>query len=132
MGMVDEEIAAKLGIGRMTLHRWRLKHPELQVALSHGKDYANAQVIAAHYKRAIGYDYTERLYEGTDGEGKPVLKRATVKHVAGDVIAQIFWLKNRMPTEWKDKHEVEGRIETFTILPPPKPGEGAPAPDADD
>jgi hypothetical protein len=31
-------------------------------------------------------------------------------HVPADTTAQIFWLKNRKPIEWRDKHEQEVEI----------------------
>lgn len=35
-----------------------------------------------------------------------VIKRVT-KHKAPETLAQIFWLKNRKPGQWRDKQEVE-------------------------
>jgi hypothetical protein len=31
--------------------------------------------------------------------------------MAGDTTAQIFWLKNRRPNDWKDRHEVNNTNE---------------------
>lgn len=38
---------------------------------------------------------------------KEVLEKKVVKQVAPDTTAQIFWLKNRKPAEWRDKREIE-------------------------
>ena len=51
-------------------------------------------------KRALGYSYEEKTFE--DG----VLKKVVVKEVQPDTTAQIFWLKNRMSANWRDKVEV--------------------------
>ena len=36
-----------------------------------------------------------------------VRRTVTIKEVAGDTTAQIFWLKNRKPAEWRDKQNIE-------------------------
>ena len=67
------------------------------------------KVESALYKRAIGYDIEETTTEvkiGEDGSGQTTVVKKTKKHVAGDTTAQIFWLKNRRPNEWKDKQDV--------------------------
>ena len=45
---------------------------------------------------------------------KEVLTERKVKEVVPEVAAQIFWLKNRKPEEWRDKQnlEVSGALET--------------------
>lgn len=63
-------------------------------------------------KRALGYNYTEETIE-TLVDGSEKYKTVT-KHMAGDITAQIFWLKNRRPDKWKDKNiiEHEGELKT--------------------
>ena len=56
-------------------------------------------------KRALGYKYTEVTKERIEG-GFVVTKEVT-KEVVPDTTAQIFWLKNRKPNEWRDKQNVE-------------------------
>ena len=54
-----------------------------------------------------------------DGTQKPARIEKTTKVIAPDVTAQIFWLKNRKPKEWRDKQvmEHEGRVITgFDII----------------
>ena len=57
------------------------------------------------YKRAMGYEYNEVKEEYEMG----VLTKRTItkKTVVPDTSAQIFWLKNRKPTEWRDRREVD-------------------------
>ena len=59
------------------------------------------QVENALLKRALGYEYDEITTE----YGKEI-KRVT-KQVVPDVTAQIFWLKNRKPDQWRDKQQIE-------------------------
>lgn len=77
-------------------------------------------------KRALGYKFdevTKELGEVVDTEtGKRVQKMIEVKRVtkevAPDVTAQIFWLKNRKPVEWRDKRQLEhsGGLEVINPL----------------
>lgn len=38
---------------------------------------------------------------------KRVLDEVKTKHVTPDTTAQIFWLKNRKPQQWRDKQQIE-------------------------
>jgi len=60
-------------------------------------------------KRALGYTYeeTSNKYEC----GVLTERKVTTKEVVPDTTAQIFWLKNRKPQEWRDKREVNNNIE---------------------
>lgn len=51
----------------------------------------------------------EELYRfiGKVPRTKEVVSKRVVKQVAPDVTAQIFWLKNRKPGQWRDKQEIE-------------------------
>ena len=54
------------------------------------------------------------------GEYELTVTKEVTKEVVPDVTAQIFWLKNRKPTEWRDRKEVENNtkldIEDLTPL----------------
>src|SRR5690606_7678499 len=85
------------------------KHPEIREALKKGKEVIDRQVENALLKRALGYEYEEvkQIIE-KDEKGKDRKRiEKIVKHVAPDVGAQIFGLKNRKPREWRDKRQVE-------------------------
>lgn len=45
---------------------------------------------------------------------KEILAERKVKELPPDTVAQIFWLKNRKPEQWRDKQNVElsGRLDT--------------------
>lgn len=100
-GLTDEQIAHNLGIAVSTLYAYKAEHGEFSEALKRGKEVVDYEVENALLKRALGYSYEERTYEGG------LLTKTVTKQVAPDVTAQIFWLKNRKPVEWRDKHEVE-------------------------
>ena len=37
---------------------------------------------------------------------KEVVSKRVTKHKSPETLAQIFWLKNRMPDQWRDKQEI--------------------------
>lgn len=107
-GLVDEQIARNLGIHPSTLYEWKKRYPEFAEALKKGKEVVDREVENALLKRALGYEYEETKTE-VDAEGATKVT-TTVKHMAPDVTAQIFWLKNRKPQEWRDRQEVQGQV----------------------
>ena len=114
-GLTDEQIAHNMGISKATLYNYKRDHLDILEALKKGKEVVDIQVENALLKRALGYQYKEvktEEYETEDGPGKRVT--TTVKEVAPDTTAQIFWLKNRKPDVWRDKQNVElsGEIKT--------------------
>ena len=120
-GLTDEQIAHNIGIRRQTLYDWQNKFSVISDTLKRGKEVIDRQVENALLKRALGYKYVE-----TTKESVPVVDKTTgqitgyelrvtkevTKEVQPDTTAQIFWLKNRKPAEWRDKQniQVEGNI----------------------
>ncbi len=102
-GLTDEQLADKIGIAASTLYEWKKKYSEISEALKKGKEVVDIQVENALLKRAMGFDYLEERIETSDKDGVKVVQ--TLKHVPGDTTAQIFWLKNRRPDNWRDKPE---------------------------
>ena len=110
-GLTDEQIASNIGIARKTLYEWKAKYSDISNSLKKGKEVVDIQVENALLKRALGYDYEERTYESKYNETLDkyiqVLTKTVTKHVQPDTTAQIFWLKNRKPKDWRDKQEIE-------------------------
>lgn len=104
-GLTDEQIAANMGIRRETLIDWKKKYPNIYNTLKKGKEVIDRQVENALLKRALGYKYDEVTQENIKGE--LVVTKVVTKEVQPNVTAQIFWLKNRKPEEWRDKKEID-------------------------
>jgi transposase-like protein len=101
-GLTDAQIAHNLGINPDTLYAWKKRYPEFAETLTRTKAIVDREVENALFKRAVGYTVDEVTYDEAGVE----IKRVT-KEVPPDVTAQIFWLKNRKVTEWRDKRDVE-------------------------
>lgn len=108
-GLTDEQIASNMGICRDTLIQWKKKYPDISDTLKKGKEVVDRLVENALLKRALGYEYEEvsDKYEG----GVLTEHKVVKKQVVPDTTAQIFWLKNRKPEEWRDKREVDSKVE---------------------
>lgn len=129
-GMVDKEIAAKLGIAVWTFYRYQKQYSEFCEAIKKGKKPVDVEVENALLKRALGFEYEEVLTEyelvkiEEENKGKtavPVKVKKTKKMVVPDTTACIFWSKNRRPDLWKDKQDlaVSGgvSITVFSAVP---------------
>lgn len=113
-GLTDEQIAHNMGIAYSTLKNWKDKHMAILAALKKGKEVVDRQVENALLQRALGYEYTETTREYVPELGEMHVTKKVTKQVAPDTTAQIFWLKNRKPQEWRDKRDVDlsGSIST--------------------
>jgi len=87
-GLTDEQIANNLGIGKTTFYRMCKEHSELLEHLKKGKEVVDYEVENALLKNALN----------------------------GNVTAQIYWLNNRKPKQWKNKRieEENNVIESLT------------------
>ena len=110
-GLTDEQIAANIGISRSTLNEWKNRFSYISDTLKRGKEIVDIQVENALLKRALGYTYKETTREAQFNpqteQYEMVVTKEVTKEVIPDTTAQIFWLKNRKPEEWRDKKDVE-------------------------
>ena len=85
-GLTDEQIAHNIGITTTTLYEWKKKYADFADVLKRTKEVVDREVENALYKAAC----------------------------EGNITAQIFWLKNRRPNDWRDKREtaLSGNVQT--------------------
>lgn len=107
-GWDDVHVSAFFKITRPTLDNWKKKHKEFFSSLKDWKKQADARVERCLYERACGYTVPEEQIFQFQGE---IVRAKTTKHYMPDVTAQIFWLKNRQPDIWRDKHEMDASME---------------------
>jgi len=103
LGLTDTEIGEWFGLTERTINRYK-KDPVFMSALKKGKMEADANVKRALYRRAIGYSHPAVYISVYEGKAK---KTPYEKHYPPETLACIFWLKNREPENWKDRHEYD-------------------------
>ena len=103
-GLIDKQVAKNMGVADSTLRGWKRRFPEIAEALRKGKEVVDREVENALYKRALGYWVTEtETTTYSDGTTKTTEKR---RHIVPDTTAQIFWLKNRKPDQWRENNDL--------------------------
>ncbi|RAN62230.1 hypothetical protein B8A44_08135 [Dolosigranulum pigrum] len=108
-GLTDKQIAHNIGVAERTIYDWKKKYPQLSQALKKGKEVVDRQVENALLKSALGFSYIE---ETVTNAGDIV---QTKKYSKPNTTAQIFWLKNRKPADWRDKQIVEQTNRNITV-----------------
>lgn len=117
-GLTDKDIAHNMRIGLSTLKEWKGRFPEILEALRVGKDSADRVVENALYKSATGYTVIVKKpvkvktvdYDATGKKVRETERWVAVEeevHVPAQVTAQIFWLKNRKPEQWREKNDIQ-------------------------
>jgi hypothetical protein len=128
-GMIDREIAKKLGVSESSYHVYENKYPEFLESIKRGKVLPDDEAEKALFKRVIGFEYEEVMveYAGRPKEAKkatPTLVRKTKKLVIPDVAACAIWLTNRRPEKWRHRHDVEFpaglKITVISAVPRPE------------
>ena len=104
-GATDDQIADGLGVSIRSLYRYSAQFEKFRQAIKYGKDHADDRVERSLYHRAVGYEH-DAVKVAFNKDGKP-LYAPYRERVEPDTTAQIFWLKNRRPKEWRDKIEQE-------------------------
>ncbi len=108
MGATEEEICRKLGVAVSSFNVYKNLYPELMEALKRGKVDADDAVEAALFRRATGYSYeevkTNSYADSNDNQRQ--FRTVVTREVPPDTTAAIFWLKNRRPERWRDRHEL--------------------------
>ena len=76
-GLTDEQIADNLDISTSTFYEYKNKYSEFSESLKKGKEIIDYQVENALLKNAL----------------------------EGNITAQIYWLNNRRPKQWRQKRD---------------------------
>jgi hypothetical protein len=108
LGATNEDLAACFEVSVGTIDYWIKNHPEFTEGVRQGRDVADAAVVQKLYSRAMGHKIETTkyvLYRGEERELKHVI------HYPPDVMACIFWLRNRRRRHWNER-----------IQPPPDNG----------
>lgn len=127
-GLTEEQIANNIGIDRTTLYRWKEKERNIYNALKKGKEVVDIEVENALLKKCFGYNVPIKKtfkvknvdYDSQTGkkirEYEELVTGYDETHVPADTTSQIFWLKNRKPSVWRDKVVTEDTTNNSGIL----------------
>lgn len=129
-GLTEEQIAKNIGVSRSTLSDYKVKYPDILRAIKNSKEVVDREVENALFNKATGYTVKlkkpmkVRHVEYDEVSGRKVAEYERIEyieeevHVPADTTAQIFWLKNRKPNEWRDKVTVtdESSLEKLDEL----------------
>lgn len=127
-GLTQKDIAKNMHVSESSLRDWKKKFPDLNEALKEGKDAADRVVENALYKSACGYTVKVRkpvkikLVDYDPETSRKIRETETWQaieeevHFPANVTAQIFWLKNRKPDQWRDRVDQVQQLPTNGVL----------------
>lgn len=102
LGATDQDLSELFDVSRSTINLWKIQFKGFSDALKPAKEIADSRVERALYQRAVGYSHEEDDIRVIEGK---VVVTPTVKHYPPDTTACIFWLKNRMPEQYRANPE---------------------------
>lgn len=106
LGATDADLASFFEVDERTINRWKQDHPAFCQSLKDGKAHADAIVAQSLFRRATGYEH-EAVKIVADAKTGAEHIVPYVERYPPDTVAAIFWLKNRRPDLWRDKHNIE-------------------------
>lgn len=106
-GLDDKQLACIWGITEQTLNNYKLRYPQFFESLKAAKLESDMEVIKALRERALGYEHPEIKHFVM---GKKIVEREVTKHYPPDSTSLCFWLKNRLPDQFRDKQEVDHQV----------------------
>lgn len=98
LGGIDKDVADALNVDVATINRWKVAHEEFCESLKVGKAPADERVKMSLFHRATGYSHPEDDIRVIENQ---IVVTPTIKHYPPDTTACIFWLKNRLPEEFR-------------------------------
>lgn len=131
-GWTDKQVAEFYEVSEQTVTAWKKKDPKFLASIKDWKIEADEKVERSLYERACGFEYDEVTMEKVkpgglgieikEGEVEQIKHmechkiKVVTKKVVQDATSMIFWLKNRLPKRWRDKHEIEhsGSLTVYT------------------
>lgn len=117
LGATDRDLAHFFGISIRIMQQWKKVHPPFADAILRGKKTADMEVAASLYQQTLDRVITckqaikcKEIYY--DDNGKRVEKERIEiveidKHIPADFRSQQFWLRNRNPKQWCEKHDAD-------------------------
>lgn len=109
-GLSNKQIFEALQISCDCFYRYMKENDEFRTAVEVGREITTDNVENALMKRALGYDVEEsQVVSHVDKDGNIAISeiKKSKRHIPPETAAMAFWLKNRRPNKWKDRHDLE-------------------------
>jgi hypothetical protein len=108
------QLAEFFGVSQSTIYNWQSQYPEFLEAIKEGRTSSDVNVVERLFENATGYSYTtqkaikvkEVFYSETGRKIREAERVQVVdveEFVPPQTVAQIFWLKNRVPEHFREK-----------------------------
>lgn len=120
-GISEENISKKLNIAYSTFRVYKNREEALSAALKKGKEIYDNEVVDALHRNTLGgvvglkkaVKLKEKIYDkGKLVKEKEVIQMVTEEiYVKPDTLAQIYWLNNRRPEQWRNKPDFKDTRE---------------------
>jgi hypothetical protein len=117
LGATDKDLADFFEVVEDTINEWKKKHAQLSVSVKEGKLIADMEVAHSMFKNTMDREVTEmkaiKVKEVSYNKAGKRVEKETVKLVPetrvipADFRNQSLWLRNRKPSAWKDKQEID-------------------------
>lgn len=115
-GLTNADIAFNMEVTEKTLYEWQNKYSVISDTLKDNKPVADRKVENELFKNATGYWYEDTVafkvktvIYNKDGkrvkETEEIVTKVIMKWKPADPTSQFFWLKNRKPSEWRDRFQ---------------------------
>jgi hypothetical protein len=118
LGYTDKQLADFFEVSESTLNLWKKAHPSFSESLKAGKEFADAEVVASLYQKAIGYTCKDTKFATFEGEITD--QKVYNKNYPPCPISIKYWLNNRQPERFRERVEIEQTASiTHNIMPMP-------------
>ncbi len=123
-GLNDKQLHTFLGISETKYFELKAGNKAFTESIKFYRKVSAVEVMQSFKKIAVGFDFDEVKKElrkdKATGEYKLVTTEVVTKHIAPNATAGIFFLKNQMPDQFKDKieqvHSFTGDMENITFV----------------
>ncbi len=107
LGATNAQLGEFFNVTERTINNWIAREPAFRAVILPAREQADGNVKQSLYRRAVGYSHpSEKIFY--DSKAGQLVRATFVEHYPPDTTAQIFWLKNRDPANWRDQRPEGG------------------------
>lgn len=120
LGAKDTEIADFFEVNEDTIYEWKKVHPSFSESIANGKTKADMEVANSLYKTANDRVVVKQVPIKTKNvfwkDGKKIEEEKVEiveieEIIPADFRSQSFWLRNRKSDVWREKSEIDSKVE---------------------